>query len=188
MNVYLSGMIGSGKTTIGRPLADRLGTEFFDLDDTMDARLGYSFHTLVKEEGWLAFRQLEYTICKDFAKRCNSIICLGGGTVRYDWNVDVLKKSGIIVFLEVSPEELVRRVRLADRPRVNPGTTLEEDVDLMWKNSRNKYFDSADIVFKAEGKSVEEEIKELEHMIRTDKRFESFFVREKGRGAEDEQA
>ena len=56
MNVYLSGLIGSGKTTLGRRLADRLGRSFLDLDRELDADLGRSFHELVREEGWLADR------------------------------------------------------------------------------------------------------------------------------------
>jgi len=179
MNIYFSGMIGSGKTTIGRPLAQKLETDFFDLDETMDEHLGYSFHTLVAEKGWLAFRELEYSICKDFAKRTDSIICLGGGTVRYEWNTDILRNTGIIVFLEVSVEELIRRVKLADRPRVYPGTTLEEDITLMLKNSTDKYYNSADIVYKAEGKNEEEEVDELLGMIINDTFFSGFYVKDK---------
>lgn len=82
MNLYFCGMIGSGKTTLGNRLADLVGLPFRDLDHEMDGRLGYSFHRLVREQGWLAFRELEYAICRDFSRTDHSIICLGGGTVR----------------------------------------------------------------------------------------------------------
>ena len=55
MNVYLSGLIGAGKTTLGERLAARLGRPFFDLDREMNVALGRSFHDLVREQGWLAF-------------------------------------------------------------------------------------------------------------------------------------
>jgi shikimate kinase len=161
VNIYLSGMIGSGKTTLGRLLAPRLDMPFLDLDEEMDRRLGHSFHALVKEKGWLAFRELEYSICKDFARRRDSVICLGGGTVRYEWNRDLLRGTGLVILLEVSEAELVRRVRAADRPRVNPGTTLEEDIGLMWSRERSKYYASADIVYRAEGKPIPEEVEDL---------------------------
>ena len=90
-------MIGSGKSTIGVPLAREMGLDFYDLDREMDRALGYSFHRLVREKGWLAFRELEYSICKRFAQLDNALICLGGGTVRYEWNMDVLKGTGYIV-------------------------------------------------------------------------------------------
>ena len=166
MNIYLAGMIGSGKTTLGERIAAFLDRSFYDLDLEMDRILGYSFHNLVREKGWLAFRELEYSICKDFARRSKAIVCLGGGTVRYEWNLDVLRGTGSIVLLEVSPEELIRRVRAADRPRVNAGTTLEEDIHLMWDLEREKYYRAADIVYRAEGKNIDTEVEELVSMLR----------------------
>ena len=165
MNIYFCGMIGSGKTTIGKRLAQRLGLDFFDLDQEMDRMLGYSFHQLVEEQGWVAFRELEYSICKRFAGMDNAIICLGGGTVRYEWNLDILKGSGVVILLTASQEELIRRVKLADRPRVNPGTTVEEDIRMIWNKSREKYFAAADLVYATDQKSIEAEVRELEGIV-----------------------
>ncbi|UCD79618.1 MAG: shikimate kinase [Desulfobacterales bacterium] len=165
MNIYFCGMIGSGKTTIGKRLAQTLGRDFYDLDQEMNRMLGYSFHKLVRAEGWLAFRELEYSICKRFARLDNSVICLGGGTVRYEWNMDVLKGSGPLILLTASLEELIRRVKAADRPRVNIGTTLEEDIRMIWEKSRDKYFGAADIVYATDQKSIDEEVRDLRHLI-----------------------
>jgi shikimate kinase len=158
-------MIGSGKTTIGQRLAQALEFDFYDLDQEMNRRLGYSFHKLVAEEGWVAFRELEYSICKHFAGLDNSIICLGGGTVRYEWNMDVIKGSGLVILLTAALEELVRRVKLADRPRVNIGTSIEEDIRLIWQKSKDKYYDAADLVYATDQKNIEEEVRELKHII-----------------------
>lgn len=166
MNVYLCGMIGAGKTTLGRRLAEQLSWRFCDLDEEMNSILGYSFHRLVEEKGWLPFRELEYSICKDFARRDRSIVCLGGGTVRYEWNLDAIRGSGVIVLLDVSEAELVRRVRQADRPRVNQGTSLEEDIHLMWSRESSKYYAAADMVYRAEGKPLEQESTELLELLR----------------------
>jgi len=165
LNIYFCGMIGSGKTTIGKGLAKALQLDFYDLDREMDRILGYSFHKLVEEKGWVAFRELEYSICKNFARLKNSIICLGGGTVRYEWNMDVLKGTGLIILLTASTEELIRRVKPADRPRVNVGTTLEEDIRMMWETSKDKYTNAADIVYQTDQKNIEEEIRELKQMV-----------------------
>jgi shikimate kinase len=158
-------MIGSGKTTIGRRLAQTLELNFYDLDQEMDRILGYSFHKLVQEQGWVVFRELEYSICKRFAGLDNAIICLGGGTVRYEWNMDVLKGSGPIILLTASLEELIRRVKMADRPRVNPGTSVEQDIRLIWEKSRDKYYRAADIVYVTDQKSIDEEVQELKHLV-----------------------
>ena len=158
-------MIGSGKTTIGKRLAQSLNLDFYDLDQEMDRILGYSFHKLVEKEGWVAFRELEYSICKRFAKIDNAIICLGGGTVRYEWNLDVIKGSGLVILMTASLEELIRRVKLADRPRVNAGTTVEEDIRMIWQKSKDKYFGAADIVYATDQKGIEEEVLELEQLV-----------------------
>lgn len=154
-NLYLCGMIGSGKTTVGALVAARLGRPFYDLDREMDRELGYSFHRLVRERGWVAFRELEYAICKRFAALHGAVIALGGGTVRYEWNRDVLRGTGRIVLLTAPLAELARRVRPADRPRVNPGATLEEDLAAIWAEAADKYRRAADLVVATEGRSAE---------------------------------
>ncbi len=127
--------------------------------------MGYSFHKLVQAEGWLAFRELEYSICKRFANIENSIICLGGGTVRYEWNMDVLAGSGSIILLTASLQELIRRVQLADRPRVNVGTTVEEDIRMIWQKSGGKYYHAADVVYATDHKSIDEAVQDLKDII-----------------------
>ena len=165
MNIYFCGMIGSGKTTIGKQLAQTLELDFYDLDQEMDLILGHSFHQLVEEEGWVAFRELEYSVCKRFARLENSIICLGGGTVRYEWNLDAIRGSGLVILLTASLEELIRRVKLADRPRVNVGTTVEEDIRMIWQKSKDKYYGAADLVYATDQKSIEEEVRELKQVV-----------------------
>lgn len=162
MNIYLAGMIGSGKTTLGKAIAHRLGWSFHDLDQTMECDAGKSFHLVVAEEGWLGFRQKEYSICKRFAEMDRSVIALGGGTVRYEWNRDVLEGTGIRILLIADLKVLADRVRKKDRPRVNPGTTLEEDLEKIWREHKDLYLSFADIVYETgKGKSVAAETGEL---------------------------
>jgi shikimate kinase len=159
-------MIGSGKTTLGLRLAQELALPFYDLDREMDRRLGHSFHRLVQEKGWVAFRELEYSICKEFAARRRSLVCLGGGTVRYEWNTDALRGTGLIILLTASLEVLARRVRLADRPRVNAGTTLEEDLEKIWSESADKYRQAADWTYPTDDKTADEAVEELKPRLR----------------------
>jgi shikimate kinase len=160
-NVYFCGMIGSGKTTIGMRLARELELPFYDIDREMDRILGYSFHRLVREKGWVAFRELEYSICRRFARLERALVCLGGGTVRYEWNMDVLRGTGLIILLTASLDELAQRVRAADRPRVNAGTSLEEDLRQIWLESEEKYRGAADLVYDTGNKTVDEVVADL---------------------------
>lgn len=165
MNVYLAGMIGSGKSTIGRELARELALGFVDLDEEMDRRLGHSFHDLVRDRGWLAFRELEYDICRDFAMLHDHVVCLGGGTIRYRWNRDVLSGTGIVILLTATAETLVERVRSADRPRVNPGTDLDSDVRRLWQEHEATYRAAADYELDTEGRTLEEEVSEAARIV-----------------------
>jgi shikimate kinase len=151
VNVYLSGMIGAGKSALGQRLAVRLGRPFHDLDRELEALAGRSFHDLVREEGWLPFRELEYRVCKRFATLRDAVCALGGGTVRYEWNTDVLRGTGVTVLLEADLATLAERVRAADRPRVNPGVSLEEDLARIWSSSEALYRGSADLVQRTDG-------------------------------------
>lgn len=155
-------MIGSGKTVIGERLATQLGWPFFDLDREMDRELGRSFHELVLEEGWLVFREREYALCRRFANLERVVVALGGGTVRYAWNVDILRGTGVMILLDAGLESLAERVRLADRPRVNPGVSLEEDLRRIWSAAGHLYQQAADLIYRTDtGKAIEVEVSEL---------------------------
>ncbi len=166
MNAYLSGMIGSGKTTLGARLATRLGRPFVDLDREMDRELGQSFHVLVREQGWVPFREREYAICKRAAAMRGIVCALGGGTVRYEWNRDVLRGTGVTVLLEADLATLAERVRAADRPRVNPGSTLEEDLAAIWASAGDLYRGAADLVYRTDaGRTLDEQVEDLARLL-----------------------
>ena len=166
MNVYLSGMIGCGKTALGERLAARLGRPFYDLDREMDRELGYSFHRLVQEQGWLKFREIEYDICARFAGMQSVVAALGGGTPRYAWNRDILRGTGVTILLEADLSTLANRVRAADRPRVNPDVSLEEDLQRIWTTAGQLYRKAADVIYRTDaGKDVDTEVTELLHIL-----------------------
>lgn len=165
MKIYFCGMIGSGKTAIGKPLAAAMDLPFYDLDDQMDKILGYSFHVLVKKQGWLAFRELEYAVCKTFARKKKGIFCLGGGTVRYEWNMDAIRGTGLIILLTAPLEVLIERVKAADRPRVHSNSSLEQDIRLLWEVHRDKYFAAAQIRYRTDRKEIDAEVEEIKEII-----------------------
>jgi shikimate kinase len=167
MNIYLCGMIGCGKTAIGERLAATLARPFYDLDREMDRELGYSFHRLVEEQGWLKFREVEYDLCKRFAAMEGVVAALGGGTPRYAWNRDVLRGTGFTVLLEADLTVLADRVRTVDRPRVNPDTSLEEDLARIWASAGHLYRAAADAVYRTDaGKTVDAEVADLLAILR----------------------
>jgi shikimate kinase len=170
MNLYLCGMIGSGKTAIGLAISRRLNWSFFDLDQVMESEARKRIHEIVAEETWLGFREREYSICKRFSEMNHSVIALGGGTVRYEWNRDILKGSGPVILLTARLKVLAERVRKNDRPRVNPGASLEQDLSLLWRKFKHLYFLAADFTYRTDqGKTVHQEADEIIRILRKKK-------------------
>ena len=111
MTITLIGMPGSGKTTVGRQLARRLGLPFFDSDHVIEERLGCSIREYFAREGEAAFRDLEQRVLAELAQGTRAVIATGGGAVLREANRECLRAAGPVVYLRSSPEELYRRLR-----------------------------------------------------------------------------
>ena len=112
-NVVLIGMPGSGKSTVGRGLADRLGRELLDTDDLIVRRAGKSIANIFASEGETAFRDLESGVIREISPSGGMVVSTGGGAILRQENVDALKSNGVLVFLDRPLEDLVPT---ADRP------------------------------------------------------------------------
>ncbi len=115
--VYLTGFMTSGKSTIGPILANVLGWEFNDLDRVIEELEEISVVDIFKEKGEEYFRDLEHTLLQKFSNSKNLILSLGGGTIAFERNLEILKKSGKVVYLKSSPEMIYKRIKnKIDRP------------------------------------------------------------------------
>jgi len=115
-NIYLVGLMGSGKTTIGRILAKRLGLSFMDTDREVEDRTGVSIPTIFEIEGEDGFRKRESQVVEDCSRMSNLIVATGGGVVMRPENRENLANSGLVVYLNVPPHILYERTR-ADKNR-----------------------------------------------------------------------
>jgi shikimate kinase len=162
MNIYLCGLIGSGKTTIGREVARRLRWPFFDVDQIMEKEAGKRIHDIVAEEGWVSYREKEYDISKRLSRKNHTVVAMAGGTVRYEWNMDILRGTGVIILLNARINTLVQRAIKNDRPRVNPVSNLKEDLTLLWKEKGHLYYGAADLLYRTDrNKTVKQEAEEI---------------------------
>jgi shikimate kinase len=115
--VYLIGFMGSGKSTIGPILANTLGYDFVDVDRTIEETEGKSVSELFRLKGEEHFRVLEREIILQTCTRPRTVISLGGGAVVDEASFQAIKKSGILVYLKLTPEQIYRRMRnKVDRP------------------------------------------------------------------------
>jgi shikimate kinase len=124
--VYLVGMPGSGKSTVGVELAGRYGVPFVDLDRRIEQDAGTSVASIFEERGETAFRALEAEALRKASVADPSVVACGGGIVLEPANRIVLRNTGIAVYLDVPIEELRSRVTPAtDRPLIRAEGDLE---------------------------------------------------------------
>ena len=127
-NLYLVGMMGSGKSSSGRPLAKALGYGFVDADPVIEQVAGRSIPQIFAEDGEAGFRAIEAQVLQAIGQRHSLVVATGGGVVTKPENWGVLHQ-GIVIWLDPSPEQLLNRLKsdTTQRPLLttdNPGETL----------------------------------------------------------------
>lgn len=171
--VYLTGFMASGKSTIGPILANTLGWNFIDLDKVIEETAGKSVRTIFEENGEDYFRELETETLKKNSELENYIIALGGGTIANQKNLDIIKSSGFLIYLESSPEETYKRLRFKrDRPALLfDGAEEPTKVEFIEKiNSlllmRISYYNQADVKINTDNYNVGRTVDKLSHIIK----------------------
>jgi shikimate kinase len=117
--IYLTGFMGSGKSTIGPILANSIGYEFADLDALVEAGAGMTVAQIFREKGEEAFRAMERSVLAAVAARSRLVVALGGGVLTDPSNLALVTSTGIMVYLRATPEDIAGRLRRKrDRPLI----------------------------------------------------------------------
>ena len=165
MNIFLIGFMGSGKSSLGKRLANKLKYEFIDLDTELENTRGMTVNEIFNSFGESSFREMESDWIKNFDKS-NCLISLGGGTPCFNDNMSLINKKGLSIYLKVSSNSLTNRLHLSKsaRPLIanikNDKLKLKEFIDEMM-TEREKFYLKANIHF--DGESVNAE--KLENMV-----------------------
>jgi shikimate kinase len=109
--IYLIGLPGSGKTTVGRQLARRLSLPFTDSDLVIEQRVGCQIRDFFEREGEAAFRDVEQSIIEELVQKESSVIATGGGAVLRAANRERLRQAGHVIYLYSTPKEIFKRLR-----------------------------------------------------------------------------
>ncbi|MDZ4699923.1 MAG: shikimate kinase [Rhodothermales bacterium] len=115
--IYLTGFMGSGKSTLGAALATRLGYDFVDLDERIVERIGMPIAPFFKQFGEAAFRWHETEALYETAERAPLVVAVGGGALVSEDNLAFALAHGLVVYLHVEPAEIVRRLRAEPNTR-----------------------------------------------------------------------
>jgi shikimate kinase len=158
--LILTGFMGSGKSSVGRVLAERLGCSFVDLDAEIVATAGRSINDIFAQDGEQAFRSMESASLRRVLGSGRSVIATGGGVVIADGNRSAMRNQGIVVNLVVSLSQVLSRLHgAADRP-LFAGSNQANSVKLLM-DGREQFYADADIRIDTDGKSVEDVAAEI---------------------------
>lgn len=138
--VVIIGMPGSGKTTIGKMLAEELGIKFFDMDEYIEQITSKTISELF-ENGEDYFRDIETQACRELIRYDNVLISTGGGVVKRQINVEILKKEALIVFIDRPIEKIIGDVDTSSRPLLKDG---KEKVIKLYEERHELYKAAAD--------------------------------------------
>ena len=143
-SLYLVGMMGSGKTSTGRPLAERLGYGFVDADAVIEQAAGCSIPDIFNRDGEAGFRSLESQVLSAISQRHSLVVATGGGVVTQPENWGLLH-SGIVIWLDVVPDQLLQRLNADSTVRPLLQTADPEAALNALLNERRPLYAEADL-------------------------------------------
>lgn len=160
-NIYLIGLMGAGKTTIGRLLAKALGVPFYDSDKAIEDATGVDIATIFEFEGEDGFRLRENKMIKELSELEGIVLATGGGVILNEQNRQYLQENGFVVYLQCSVDRLIERTsRSSQRPLLNTDKPREKIESLL--NEREAlYLSCADFIIdsgKIQSKAAVKEI------------------------------
>lgn len=140
MNIVLIGYRGTGKSVVGKIVADRLKMQCVSMDARIVEKAGMAIPEIVERFGWPGFRDMETEVAREMAGRDNLVIDTGGGVIERPENIDALKQNGVIIWLKATPEAIVSRIAGdTQRPALTQGKTFTEEVAEVLDRRTPKY-------------------------------------------------
>ena len=150
-NLFLIGMMGSWKSTVGRNLASTLDMEFIDTDDAIEEMTEMKVKDIFREFGENRFREMETAFFIEKAKQSGQIFSTGGGIVLVEENRKVLQNKGICFFLDASSQTLAQRIHnKTKRPLLADSNNLADRLQTIWQDRSELYKNSAHHIIKTD--------------------------------------
>jgi len=162
MNIVLIGYRGTGKSTVGRLLAARLGRDLVSTDAEIVKRAQRTIPEIVAQEGWENFRDLESDLCRELASRDQLVIDTGGGAILRAQNVEELKRNGTVFWLTASIETIAKRIGGDNqRPSLTGTKSFVDEIQDVLRERTPKYQAAADYVIATDDQSINQLVETL---------------------------
>jgi shikimate kinase len=160
-NIILTGFMGTGKSSIGTKLAERLNREFVDMDREIEKLTGMTISQLFRRYGEVRFRSEEKLMAKKLAGKRELVVATGGGVVLDQENIQVLRENGIVVCLVADPEEIFQRVsrKKGTRPLLKKNLTVDDIIAML--EERKPFYENADYVVETSGRSIDSVVDDI---------------------------
>ncbi len=144
MNIVLIGYRGTGKSVVGKLVADRLGMKCIAMDERIIEKAGMSIPDIVERHGWPTFRDMESEVARELAELDNIVIDAGGGVIERPENIDVLQTNSRIIWLKASVDTIVSRIQGdSERPSLTGGKSFTDEVAEVLARRTRKYENAA---------------------------------------------
>ena len=168
MKIILIGLMGAGKTTIGKELSNKLNLRFIDMDDEIEKQSKMSIVDIFEKYGENRFREIESKLLEKIALEDDIISSTGGGIIKVDDNRKLLKKQDNVVFLNGSIDTLVKNVSndIYKRPLLKDSTDLYIKIEELLKERYEKYKESSNIIIDINNKNINEVVSQILVYIR----------------------
>jgi shikimate kinase len=167
--IALVGYRGTGKSTVARLLAQKLGLELVELDRLIDERAGERIPEIVSRFGWEKFRSLETELLAEVVQKDNVVFDLGGGVVEREENRELIKKHCLVIWLKASPEMIVKRIKdQMHRPSLT-GKSFTDEVPEVLKRREPLYRSVAQLELDTESRTPEELAEQIAAYLKSQK-------------------
>jgi shikimate kinase len=166
-NITLIGYMGTGKTAVGKRLAEKLDIRFVEVDWLIEQLAGRPIREIFREDGEIGFRELEIDAVRQVAMEKRAVIACGGGVVLNKINVDRLRERGLVICLTASPGAILKRItpQQGQRPLLDVEDPLQTIKDML--KFRKPYYDrSADITIDTSKLDIEGVVDEITARLR----------------------
>lgn len=152
-NIYLIGLMGAGKTTIGRQLAKALRLPFYDSDKAIEEQTGVDISTIFEYEGEKGFRTREQKMLEELTQIDGIVLATGGGAILKESNRKALQRNGFVVYLQCSVDKILQRTKRDNQRPLLDTDNPRERIEKLFEEREELYVSCAD--FKIETSSMQ---------------------------------